>query len=440
MAQLRRTLLLVTAIAALVTRPIFAQDVLDPSIFTPAPVPTAPTTPSDCDDWLKHNGYKIANLAHREDPSIGNDSIRGRIATQIRPCVAHFDLATTSRDQWLILGRLLLLVGEQREAHRVFHQIATDTSDSEEDRANRLAQIISIYLSIPDSGVVYAESYLPALDSLPSATARFQALGIRAELMGIYTYGSFDDRREVMARQMRSLAMTLPSDLQRLSHLTVSDIYRTLAECYANRLQDDSARAVIAAAPRDFPRLVDLLSHDLAPDSVRYAMIGRPAPEISADTWLTRATHVTVPGKATVLMFTADGCVLCRPAYGTLRALDSTWHAQGLQIVFAVDLQGFADGKPATRAREIDWDREYFVARNKFTNPIALQHTVPAAASRVMPMSPNRSLYYAESWRPEFVVIDKSGVVRAILRDWDPYGNRARALTAVVASVMRTPQ
>lgn len=408
----------------------------------PPSLPSKPAGPSDCQAWLEKEGYKVASMAQRSNPHLSSDSVRKLMIESMRPCADRFSVETTPFDQLVALGQLRVELQDWADADRAFHRAVANAPTSGDDRVNALQQIISTYVGeLRDTGFVFAAPYFAMLDSIRSPAAQLQAFMMRARLL-IHFLNAPDEKSEAINRQMRDIAKGLPPDrLQGAVHSTVANVYRSLARDYANRLQVDSARAVLAAAARDVPSLADSLSHDLAGDSARYAMIGRPAPDISGETWLNHPTRIVATDTATVLMFTEEWCDRCESSYSTLKALDSTWGPRGFRMVFEADLRGYLDGRPVTIQQEIEGDRVYFVERHKFTNPIVLQpwHRSVTLTSISTTSTPSRATYRVDEVEPQFFVIDKAGIVRAILQGWDLGGARARALTAAVEMVMRTP-
>jgi thiol-disulfide isomerase/thioredoxin len=325
---------------------------------------------------------------------------------------------------------MLYLVAENPSAARqAFKRVIDDTSATSAERAKTILMAMQGFMrNEGDSGVAVAESYLPTLDALPDVVVpRFQA---RQLLLGWYLNYDIDDKILVTAPYMLQLAKSMTAAEQQQNGQAITMAYQAMASYQANRLHPDSALAILHQAPTDFPTLASLLTQGLASTVTRYEMIGKKVPALHADYWINKEAKFPA-GNASILLFTANWCHSCRDSYPTVVKLNDELKSKGLQTVLAVTLDGVFEGKAMTPDEEVEANRKYFVGEHKFTFPIAVQRPREGSASG----EGNVQAFEVGAY-PDFVVVDKTGIVRAVLLGWDPYGNRAKALTTVLNQLL----
>ncbi len=153
----------------------------------------------------------------------------------------------------------------------------------------------------------------------------------------------------------------------------------------------------------------------------RANLVGRRAPALVADNWLnaTPANHrLDLPGAVTLIEFTAHWCGPCKDSYPGLKRLHDRFAARGLRIVLATRLWGyFGAEKNITAARELAADRQLFIDEEHLPFPVAIA-TPPAGVGPADGADANAKAYYVQPI-PQFVLIDRAGIVRAIDLGWD---------------------
>lgn len=332
----------------------------------------------------------------------------------------------------------------------------TSAHTADSARASALVRDIRAALHTSDlqTGVATAEQRLTQLDAIPGVLPQ-KITGHRI-LQGYYGNFDIDDKRRANAQAILTLAKQLPTSIQPRAVHIVSGAYSDLASLQANDLHPDSALATLKAAPAAFPAIPDLLA-ELAPDIARYQLIGQKAPALQGDYWLNRSAGASSPSpiawgdSVSVLVFTANWCHSCKDSYPTLTELASKDASRGLRIVLAIMLDGQFGGVQMAPAQEVEANQEYYVTHHGFHCPIALQRpsaepsaagdTAAAtkggandAANAVVP--PRNSDAFLLTGLPQFIVIDRTGTIRAVLTGWDPSGRRQHALTAIVTKLL----
>jgi hypothetical protein len=248
-----------------------------------------------------------------------------------------------------------------------------------------------------------AERYVAQIDSLPDSVPDVK-LAAHERLLKQYEYLDVDE-----ALRRHALAII---ELGRRSGNVASraSAYLALARVAADYLHPDSALMILAAAETE-----------LRSESVgtlfkafrnRYALIGTPAPPITADHWLD-ASGSALPirpgdGKVTLIEFTAHWCVPCQNSYSDLRALAERFRDRPFGVVLVTSLYGYAvNRKSLTPEQEVTADREYFNREHALPFTVAISST-----SKV-------SDQYRVGAMPQIAIVDKRGVIRQIVTGWD---------------------
>lgn len=251
-------------------------------------------------------------------------------------------------------------------------------------------------------------------------------------LIGRYEDADDDVRLVASVRAIRALIPAL-GPAERLAHASsIVAAFRSEAKLQGNALHIDSALATLDEASRLLPGVADSLG--VADDRRLYRLVGQHAPPIHADYWLNGAATPFASTTASVLFFTANWCHSCRDAYPALRELDRRYGPRGMRYTLLVDLDGVFEGVAMPPAQEVEANRRYYVAQERFTAPIAIQRSASLAAEGEgsPPSDLANDEAYALRFLPHIVVVDRHGIIRGILQGWDPYGHRGRSLEVLV--------
>lgn len=389
----------------------------------------APVTPSECQATLAETQKSTIQAAQAAGKPVDGAALRAQLSARAKGCLANIDTTKLDRTSMIQLGTIDMIAGDSVSAIGLFDRAADDASGAPAERADALLAIIRATATTP-----HADEYVAKLDALPNMTLpRYLA---RRLLLGYYLNYDIDDKLEDAAHAMITLAHDLPVAQQQEQAASTLEAYRSLAALYANRLHPDSALALLHAAPAQQPNIPDA-AQKLAEDVARYEMVGKAAPTVNADYWINGQAKPYTSG-VTVVLFTANWCHSCRDSYPTVEKLNADLKAKGLQTVLAVSLDGVFEGVQMTSPeQEVAANKQYFVDKHKFTYPIAIQKPSAAEqpASTSATMTGNDAQFHLRGL-PQFIVVDQKGIVRAVLIGWDPYGNRGRALTAVVQHLL----
>jgi thiol-disulfide isomerase/thioredoxin len=419
---------------------------ITPAALCPAPLtaqgPSTTTTPSACREAIQQEQYQqfAAAKAQANGSRVDLGPIKAAGAQRAAECAARFDTPTLDPAQLGDLAVLYAQAGKDSLVLRTLERAVSAPGVSDSMRAAEFVTGIQVLLSQGGeaSAIRNAERYMARLDSVPGAL--LQRLVGHSTLQGYYSNFDIDDKLGTNARTLLSLVKQLPAAQQQKAQEIVSGAYSDLASLEVNELRPDSAIAILQRAPAEFPAL-SLLSQALAADIARYQLIGRKAPPLNADYWINH-TPDSLPARltdgVTIVTFTAHWCHSCRDAYPTLTKLSATEGKRGLHVVFAVNLDGVFEGQQMTPDQEVAANREYYVTHHGFTYPIAIQRSTNTPGFPDPTVPRNADAYMLRAL-PQFVVIDQTGTIRAVLMGWDPYGRRERALTATVDRLLAKP-
>ncbi len=399
--------------------------------------PAVRTTPATCLDAARRYVDAHYRAAKAANPKAQVDlaAIERGARTQLRACAAQFTVASIAVPELNDLGRLYLRIQEREQAARAFTREISSAGPSDVIRAYLFAGGDSADRARNRSIV---ERYLSRIDSIPHAVA--QRLQVRYSLMGYYDGANLDDGADRTARELLSLARELPpaEQQQTLNAAGIFAAYNYLAELYANRLQVDSAIAMLRRPDTDFPALAAVrgdVREVVTTALARYEMIGKPAPAFRADAWINGRSG-DLRHAVTLIMFTAKWCDGCRESYPAVRQLVRDFGPKGFRLVLAVNFDGVVDGVPMTHAQEVHADRRYY-ADHGFTGPIAMQQrgTTDSLGIEVPSDSSNWRRYHLEGI-PQYDIVDQHGIVRAILTGWDGRHAREHLLRGTIARLI----
>jgi hypothetical protein len=263
-------------------------------------------------------------------------------------------------------------------------------------------------------GVERAERILREINALPDSLADTK-LHSNAAIVAVYVSLGLTAAASAHAPTLISLAQRLgnPETLQ-LS-------YESLARAAADRLQSDSAIEVLRAAERD-----GVADGRVAPMRRRYALIGTKGAPVTGRWWLNSSSS-TAPvqpgdGKVHLIEFTAHFCTRCPSTYPTLRAIADRMKGRDFDIVLVTETYGFSNsGHLISADEEVAFDRAYYGRDIPFRVAIAQRDLggIPSPVAAAYEIGSERFIL---SNVPEIVVIDRRGIIRAILGGFEEGG------------------
>jgi thiol-disulfide isomerase/thioredoxin len=336
-------------------------------------------------------------------------------------CAAKFNVARVPPAQ---LMDLITLYGVARDTMN--GRLATERLLTAKDlppRARGQALVLAMQQEVTKASSYFgilegAEGYVKQIDMLPDSLADIKLAAHRSML---YRYDYLD-----VAEGLRSHAtavIALARKLERPDDIVAG--YALLARSYADRLQPDSALTILDGAEKELGAPATKAFADFRG---RYALIGTPASEISAQWWInTDAKTVVTParGKVTLVEFTAHWCGPCKNSYPGLRALAEHLKGKDFTGVMVTQLYGYiGTQRDLTAEQEVAADRNYFGTEHALPFPVAINQQVKPTAVGVY-VQPKPDTDYRVSGIPQIILIDKRGIIRQIVTGWDQ-GNTER--------------
>jgi hypothetical protein len=365
-------------------------------------------------------------------------------------CAARFDLATIAPDQLMALAELYARSGMLAHVDSVFDRIGTDTGISDSARFDSYINAGSVFgnaLSVLDSsGKVRARQTVIRLALKGDAVARDPLQKFKAQAALAYRWAMDDDSPEwaERARNVISLAKTLPDSLQTRPEIAASVLTNmlTVAIEMANNLQPDSAMALLreasnhpALSTKEFTEKGGSYHRERIDNAItRFSLIGRSVPEIKAE-YTVNGSKPPMTGKVSVIMFTAHWCHPCALSYPTIVRMTKELAPRGFQSVIMLELEGSYGGETMTPEQEVEANKKYYNYNEKqgFTSPLVFQAPLRIKLlGQPRPKDHDNSDVFGVTNLPTYVVVDRKGIIRAILNDWDPKGERGKVLASIV--------
>ncbi len=263
-----------------------------------------------------------------------------------------------------------------------------------------------------------AEKYASEIDQLPDS---LDDLKLMAHRTMVYRY-DYLDVADGLAHHATAL-IALGRKLNRPQEMITG--YSLLARSYADRLHPDSALRILDAGAKE---IGDSATERFKDFRDRYALIGTPAPVISAEWWInpdSKGVVTPATGKVTLIEFTAHWCGPCKNSYPGLRALAERLKGEPFTGLMVTQLYGYLGTRQnLSPEQEVAADREYFGKEHALPFPVAINPQMKQVAGQPF-MQPKPDMDYRVGGIPQIMIIDKKGVIRQIVTGWDQ-GNTER--------------
>jgi thiol-disulfide isomerase/thioredoxin len=215
---------------------------------------------------------------------------------------------------------------------------------------------------------------------------------------------------------------------------TMASAYSSLARSHGDFLHADSALMVLDEADRVFGTAFPDGHRWFDGQREMYKLVGTKATPIDGKWWVNANDGMSLtPGdaKVTMIEFTAHWCVPCRHSYPGLLAVSKHFAGKPVEQVMETLLFGYLGAKrPLTPEQEVAADRDYYASEHGLPFKIAIN----PQTSRGDTLSRDDERRYAVGGIPEIVVVDRKGIIRAIVVGWDN-GNEKR-LTALIEKIL----
>ena len=442
------SVVLAAIVAAAVASPsrslLVAQAAAGPGAAAGAAVPDPKaTTPAACLDEVR--AYVAARQSEAPAAAASDAAaVRARNAAlqQIaagrtamdRACAAKFDPKTIDASQLLPLIQLDADANQIDLAVVAVNRALALTSMAPADRASLLVTAISVVrrLTAPNAdrpwrvANVYpkVEALVDELDANAAATFA-EKWSVHTTMESVYRGDDIDAGILKHGAWILAAARAFsPEERQRYGPAVVS-AHVNMAEAYAGQNMTDKALALLTAARTDWKDLPGIDAR-VDPTRHRYELVGTPAAPILAAHWLNApagTTSLALPGKVTLLEFTAHWCGPCRESYPGINRLRERFAGGDFRVVMVTRLWGyFGSERNLPADAEIAHDRDYF-AEHGLDVPVAIGEARPAsvvngAVAYTNGQDPNDTAYRVNGI-PQIQVIDANGTIRLIMVGYD---------------------
>jgi hypothetical protein len=398
-------------------------------IPTPA---AAPTTPAECqkvaDDWRRSQleplsaAIRSATAEKRDSVfkayRVRSDLVFPAVRAWTIECARKFEVdRMPSSGQLIDLMRLDMFIPDTAGFWRAAQRTLAANDLTPRMRADALVDEADMSMTFRGDATRWterAERILREINALPDSLAN-RKLHPNAAIVAVYEGLGLTAAAAAHAPTLISLGRQLRD--RQVMQLG----YESLARAAADRLQADSATELLRAAERDAgpeDRLVQMRR--------RYALIGTKAAPIAGRWWL-NSPNTTAPvqpgdGKVHLIEFTAHFCTRCPSTYPPLRAIADRMRGRDFDIVLVTETYGFSkSGLLVSADDEIAADRAYYERDVPFRVAIT-----PRGSGGMS--SPLADAYEVGSQRailsnvPEVVVLDRRGIIRAIVSGFEEGG------------------
>ena len=368
--------------------------------------------------------YRVATDANRAELQakyVDAINVAGKGAQKMAAaCAAKFSVATTPPAQLGDLVTLLTLAQDTTNVRLATDRLLTDKTLPQRARAqgmilgmNRAITANSNHFGVLDD----AEKFVAQIDALPDSLNDMK-IQAHSRMLGQYEYLDVADGLEKHALAIIALSRDNPASQSMVSG------YRSLARSFADRLHPDSALKILDAGERVIGPTAAKTFEDFR---ARYALIGKRASKIDAQWWINtdeKSVVTPVPGKVTLVEFTAHWCGPCKNSYPGLRSLSERFKGKEFTGVMVTQLYGYlGTQKNLTPEQEIEADRAYFGKEHAVPFPVAVNPQIKQTGTAFVQPKPDTD--YRVGGIPQIMIIDKNGIIRQIVTGWDQ-GNTER--------------
>jgi thiol-disulfide isomerase/thioredoxin len=391
-------------------------------------LPNEPKTVAESLDAVKK--YRDALLRENHDAMRDSDDFAKMVGQKVigraREHTLLFPLDKTPNSDLMNLARLYMEAGQPDKARGAVARRLSDSSLSDTQRADLLAESIEVALTGNDPEtrkkiLPLVDDSLRRLDAMGNGYVRQQITAYRSAAI---VYSRDNDRLEKASNRYVELYKKLsPADHSANLRFGVYKAYTNLAKIYGDRGENDRAKAAfqegthLLSLDRDAASTLSILKYDFG----RFELPGQKAAPIEADYWINRQSDgqpLDLTGKVTLIEFTAHWCVPCRETYPAMKRLNQKYADRGVQVLFATSLYGyFGKDRNLTPDQEFADDKKYFTDEWKLPFEVAVK--APEQREARTPGWDKNSRSYFSQGIPQFVIVDRKGIVRYVGVDWE---------------------
>lgn len=374
--------------------------------------------------------FRAELLRHNHDTIRSSEDftemVGQRVIERAREYISRFPPAEVKNADLMNLARLYIEADQCEKVRAIVSRRLTEPGLSEAQRADLLLESIDVAVT---AGRSKCKDIIAQVDV---AVGQLEAMGdgfllqqVMAYRQAANIYGKDENRLEKAANRYIELYRQL-TPTQRSSNLRfgIYKAYTNLARIYADRGDNDRAKQSfrdgiqLLSQDPDAASTLSILRYDLG----RYELPGKKAAPIEAEYWINHKSGgkpLELAGKVTLIEFTAHWCVPCKESYPSLMRLHKKYAGRGFQIVLPTTLYGyFGKDRNLTPEQEFAADKKYF--KKELELPFKIAIKIPDSRGSGGPGGDKNARAYFSQAIPQFVVVDRKGVVRYVSAEWNP--------------------
>ena len=358
-----------------------------------------------------------------------------------RQYAAQFRAEELSGKDLLLLAQLYQEAEQFDLAEETILKSLVSPSLSQSEKADAFVAGVNIAVSKDPTAekLKQAEAYVAALDAMGNEVCK-QQIRAHARLGGYYSYADIDALNLLHHEKILALLKMLkPEDKKEFSFLPANS-YSSIALVHANRGDTTKAIAVLQQGKAE---LTDPQQSKYLEDAIqRYSLIGNVGASLQGDYWLNtpaETKQLELPGKVTLIQFTAHWCVPCKKSYPAMMKYHNQYAKAGLRVVFSTELYGFFEKQQDLKPEaEMAANRGYYLEHYKIPFPVAVQKS-PERKPNEPPAAQLNGTQYRVGGIPQIVLLDRAGVVRLVMVGWDP-ANEERTTRLIETLLNEAPK
>lgn len=397
------------------------------------PMPAAlPATPADClkaaRDFTSKRQKEMAPLTQEKMTTITGEKI-----AQEKACAAQFDAKTLAPAGVVSLAELYADMNDMPRATALIDSVRANTAATSIDIANAIALQINNGLREPkgDERNARLEKMVDAIDAIGPA-AFDQQFAAHSRMNSYYRGDDIDAGIIKHSTWLINASKTFTPEQKAKMASTIASAHVNMAEAWAGQGMNDKALTLLrdgaAAWGAYVPRANGPTLKEMYFDAeiARLELVGLPGAAITAPTWFhgPASKSLAMPGKVTLLEFTAHWCGPCRESYPGVNRLRAKYGPQGFQVVLSTRLYGYFESERNLAAdAEIAKDKEYFAHHELADVPVAIGPFVTAKSvnGKIVyePQQDPNDVAYRVGGIPQIHLIDKHGKIRLIMVGYD---------------------
>ena len=412
---------------------------------TSAEVPkTTATTPAACSQEVRDYANKRTQeitatlppmtpatdqeqaLAQQRARSAALAPVTAARTAMLKDCVAKFDVQTVSEADLPGLIQLYSDAAMLDKAKAAVERALPIKTMNPDLRSATLAMAITTILREEKSDARNArlETIMAELDAMPQ-TYLDKKFDSHFALLGYYRYDDLDAPIIKHSTWVIDTIKETPVELRKRYASRAVSAYVDMAEAWAGQGKNDEAIALLNRAAKDLPD-VPTAANSVKSEVERLQLVGTSAAPLKAPRWLNMPagqTELAMPGKVTLLEFSAHWCVPCKESYPGVNRLLEKYGPKGFRVVLGTRLYGYFEAERNLSAEdEFARDKKYF-AEHGMNVPIAVGDlvTVKVVSGKVeyLPAPDPNDTSYKVGGIPQIHLIDKKGNIRLVMVGYD---------------------